>query len=329
MIQTLIGKNDAYRFNAEHKADVISNQGYFHVFRGKATSTQQNVLIKQTGNSALISNENHRQIVEEILLNINKLHKSIAQTIDVIQGDESYYIVREYVQGVSLHNFIFDPDYSKFRSVQLFAEITRQLCEITATLHAHGIVHRNIKPTNIILEHNSLGQIDTIDIRIKIVDFERVQIARRSMLNFGRIPISHVYSSPEMVLQHADLIDFTSDIYSIGITVFELFAHKPAYNSNNPNLVLNMQVAFPLKKTPEMPKPLFMILFKASFKHVFRKPPTRCAPEEVHSFLKNAIKMRYQSIADFASDFDNFLAQQKIKKPLFGFLKRKKNNETN
>lgn len=323
MIHSLSGTNDTYRFNAEHKADVISTQErYFHVFRGKSASMQRDVLIKQTAIPTLVSTESHRQIVEEILLNINKLHSSIAQTLDVIHSEDSYYIVREYVQGVSLHNLIFDPDYSKIRSAHLLAEITRQICEITATLHAHGIVHRNIKPANVIVQHNSLGQIDTVNVRIKIVDFERVHIAGRSMLNFGRVPISRVYSSPEMVLQYSDLVNFTTDIYSIGIMLFELFAHKPAYNSDNSNLILNMQVAFPLKKTPEMPKQLFMILHKASFKHVFRKPPAHCNPNEVYAFLKNAINLRYQSVSDFSRDLEGFFALQGQKKSFFKLRKR-------
>ncbi|MCL2327181.1 MAG: protein kinase [Bacteroidetes bacterium] len=323
MIQNLKGKNDTYIFNAEHKADVISTgERYFHVFRGKSSTTNCDVLIKQIAQPNLISNEQHAQIVEEILLNINNLHSGIAQTLDVIQSDDSYFIVREYVQGVSLHNFIFDPDYSKIRSAQLLAEITRQLCEISATLHANGIVHRNIKPANIIVMHNSFGQIDTVQPRIKLVDFERIQITGRSMLNFGRLPISRVYSSPEMVLQQANLIHTTTDIFSLGITLFELFARVPAYNTTNQDLILNMQVAFPLKKTPEMKKQLFAILHKASFKHVFRKPPTHYDASEAHNFLKNAVASRYLSVTDLWRDLEGFFAQQGQKKPLLKFMKR-------
>ena len=325
MIQNLKGKNDSYLFNAEHKADVISTgERYFYVFRGKSQSTQRDVLIKQTAIPTLISNENHRQIVEEILLNINKLHNSLAQTLDVIQSNDSYYIVREYVQGVSLHNLIFDPDYSKIRSAHLLAEIARQLCEITATLHANGIVHRNIKPANVIVMHNHLGHIDTVNIRIKLADFERIQITGRSMLNFGRLPVSRVYSSPEMLLQQANLIHITTDIFSIGITLFELFARKPAYNSDNQDLILNMQVAFPLKKTPEMPKQLFAILHKASFKHVFRKPPTHYDACEAHNFLKKAVSSRYLSVIDLQRDLEDFFAQQGHKKPLFRFRRKER-----
>ncbi|MDR0941169.1 MAG: hypothetical protein LBM68_02960, partial [Bacteroidales bacterium] len=118
MIHSLTGTNDTYMFNAEHKADVISTQGYFHVFRGKSISSQGDVLIKQAAIPTLVNNENHRQIIEEILLNINKIHASIAKTLDVVYSEESYYIVREYVQGVSLHNLMFDPDYSNIRSAQ-------------------------------------------------------------------------------------------------------------------------------------------------------------------------------------------------------------------
>lgn len=318
------GKNDTYIFNAEHKADVISTgERYFHVFRGKSSTTQRDVLIKQCAQPNLISNEQHAHIVEEILLNINNLHSALVQTLDVIHSDNGYCIVREYVQGVSLHNLIFDPDYSKIRSAQLLAEITRQLCHITATLHANGIVHRNIKPTNIIVEFNQLGQIDTVSPRIKLVDFERIQITGRSMLNFGRLPISRVYSSPEMVLQQANLIHTTTDIYSMGITLFELFAHAPAYNTPNHDLILNMQVAFPLKKTPEMSKQLFAILHKASFKHVFRKPPTHYDAKDVHNFLKNAIALRYLSVNDLMRDLEEFFAQQGAKKPLLKFIRKR------
>ncbi len=323
MLHYLQGKNETYIFNAEHKADVISTgERYFHVFRGKSNITNRDVLIKQTAIPTLINNEQHRTIVEEILLNINKLHSGIAQTLDVIQGEDLYYIVREYVQGVSLHNLIFDPDYSKIRSVQLMMEITRQMCEITATLHANGIVHRNIKPTNVIVEFNQLGQINVVSPRIKLTDFERIQITGRSMLNFGRLPISRVYSSPEMVLQQANLIHTTTDIFSIGITLFELFARVPAYNTTNQDLILNMQVAFPLKKTPEMKKQLFAILHKASFKHVFRKPPTHYDASETHGFLKNAIALRYLSVVDLWRDLEEFFAQQGQKKKIFKFLSK-------
>ncbi|MDR2964079.1 MAG: protein kinase [Bacteroidales bacterium] len=321
MIQQLSGKTNRYTFNTAHKADVISTgERYFHVFRGKSEQAPYHVLIKQCAQPQLIHSPAHALLVEEILLNINKLHPNIAPTLDVVQHNGTYYIMREYVQGVSLHNVMFDPDYKTLRSAPFLLEITRQLCEITAALHAHGIVQRNIKPTNIILESNELGYIDTENPRIQLVDFERIQVAGTSMLNFARLPISRSYSSPEMVLQQANLISTATDIYSIGIVLFELFAHVPAYNTPNQNLILNMQVAFPLKKTPEMPKELFAILHKAAYKHVFRKPPTHYDAKEVHAFLKNAITLRYTSALDVYADIREFFTRQSEKKRLFGLL---------
>lgn len=328
MLISLVGVNDIYIYNNEHTPDVLSNQEkWFHVFRGKSQNTNKAVVIKQIIGEGLIQNENHIAVVRDILTNLHSIHTSIVKTLDVIANEEGVFIVREYVEGISLHTVNIDPDYKYTRKFSFYRELILKLCDVVSVFHEQGVVHRNLKPTNIILTTNSIGHIDVLNPTFVIVDFERLLLRQTSLLNFPRTPMSIMYSPPEQVLRHEEIVGFWSDIYSVGHICYEVISRKYPYHTpvHNPNLIHNLQASFPLRKLPSIPKPIFTVIAKASYKYPFTRPPQMLDPEEVAVALKTAVVSRYHSMQECKQAFEaafNEVTKKKnvvtIVKGLFG-----------
>lgn len=314
MLISLAGKQNIYEYNAENEGDIVNSRSeYFHVFRGRVVATGETVIIKKVIDSSIITGGNHIEIVSQILHQINNLHDCIGTTLDVIEHNNTVYIVREFVRGVNLHTICFDPDYPHLRHPIFLLNIASKVCEILDVVHTHGIIHRNIKPSNIIVECDDLGQIDMFATNIKIVDFENAQVSGHSIFAFPKVPISLVYSPPEIVLKHYDVVNESSDLYCVGIIIYETIARIPAFESDKKDLILHMQVSFPLKKKWNIPLPLFLIIQRATHKQIFKIPPSRYAYNDVKTMLANATRHRYQSAKDMKSAIDSFI-QTKVSK---------------
>ncbi|MBE6894939.1 MAG: Stk1 family PASTA domain-containing Ser/Thr kinase [Ruminococcaceae bacterium] len=199
-------------------------------------------------------------------------HDSIIKVVDFNITDSEKYIVIEYIDGVTLKEFMENRGKLTWEDTLIFANII-----LSALSHAHenGVVHRDLKPQNIML---------TRDGRLKIMDFGIARLATASQRTVTDKAIGSVhYISPEQV--RGQSTDGRSDIYSIGIMMYEMITGKLPFQSETAVSVALQQLsekAQPVSElVPEVPKGLEQIIMKA-----IEKDPD----------------MRYQSAAEMRGD---------------------------
>jgi serine/threonine-protein kinase len=148
-------------------------------------------------------------------------HPNIVTIYDVGEDTESRvsYIAMEYIEGKTLKSMIAEK--ANFGSDQV-ADIIAQVAEALDYAHRKGIVHRDIKPANIIL---------TTDGKVKITDFGIAKIASSNLTTTGQFLGTPNYMSPEQVTGAP--IDGRSDIFSLGVVLYELLAKRKPFSGEN------------------------------------------------------------------------------------------------
>lgn len=146
-------------------------------------------------------------------------HPRIAAIFDYGEDNDIAYIVMELVNGKSLYEHL--QNKAKFELAEI-GEIIRQLLDGLGYAHAQGVVHRDVKPSNILINDDG---------RIKISDFGIAHLDSSSLTQVGEIMGSPGYMSPEQFT--GDEPDARTDIYAVGVIAYELLAsRKPFIGSN-------------------------------------------------------------------------------------------------
>lgn len=140
-------------------------------------------------------------------------HSHIVQVYDFGQTDEFYYFVMEFVDGVNLRALIRE---GKLQSKEAL-KIVPQICEALQFAHDEGIVHRDVKPENILIDKKG---------RVKIPDFGLAKLLDNaaedlSLTGTGQLMGTLGYMAPEQ-LQQARAVDHRADIYSLGVVFYEM-----------------------------------------------------------------------------------------------------------
>lgn len=213
-------------------------------------------------------------------------HPNIVKIYDVGFTDEIQFIVMEYIDGITLKEFIEQQGVLKWKDALHF--ITQIL---RALQHAHdkGIVHRDIKPQNIML---------FTDGTIKVMDFGIARFSRIDGKTLSDKAIGSVhYISPEQA--QGDMTDERSDIYSVGVMLYEMLTGKKPFDGDTAvNVALKhmQENAVPPKEImPSIPDALEEIVI-----HAMEKQPAQ----------------RYQSAAEMIRDIDTFKLNQSV---VFGY----------
>lgn len=156
-------------------------------------------------------------------------HPNIISIYDVSMSGESKYIVMEYVEGITLKNYMMKKGALPFPEIISFCE---QILRALAHAHSKGIVHRDIKPQNIMLLKNGL---------IKVADFGIAKLPNAETVTMTDKAIGTVYYiSPE---QASGLpIDTRSDLYSTGVLMYEMATGQLPFSGETPVSVALMQV---------------------------------------------------------------------------------------
>lgn len=185
-------------------------------------------------------------------------HDHIVAIYDVHSGQRPY-IVMEYVDGMPLHHYLHEQGSSVFISDLM--DILGQVCEGLAEAHAIGVVHRDIKPGNIVITRANL--------RAKIMDFGIARIEEETGLTVsGSLMGTPYYMSPEQI--RGEEVGPASDLYSLAAMVYQLFTGKQVFEGNISSLVY--QHVHTLPKAPSilnsaLPTTLDVVLLKALSKN--------------------------------------------------------------
>ena len=160
----------------------------------------------------------------DILASIN-CNDNIAKLIDVWEGGEGVFIIMEYVDGKNLRQLKQEYVFDEIATLQIAQEVAKTL---SAILESHGIIHRDIKPENIMLNK---------DFQLKLLDFGLSKqfghdtCTDITMANIGLGTPG--YMSPEQ-FKDAKNVDFRSDIFSLGATMFYLLTGEKPFAGETP-----------------------------------------------------------------------------------------------
>ena len=223
-------------------------------------------------------------------------HPNIVKVYDVSVNDDLQYIVMEYVDGMTLREYLNERGgkLSSRETVHFISQILKAL----EHAHANGVVHRDIKPQNIMLLDN--GQ-------LRMMDFGIARISRAdNQLLVGKAMGSVHYISPEQA--KGDETDCTSDIYSVGVMMYEmLFGHLP-FDADDVVEVAIKQISDQPKSlreiAPEVPGALVEITEKAMAK----LPQNRYASaremlDALDTYVQNpSVMFEYQYITEDAPE---------------------------
>ncbi len=146
-------------------------------------------------------------------------HPNIVTIHDVGEEEETSFIAMEYVEGKNLKQIIRDKESLSWDRI---AEIIAQVAEALDYAHRKGIVHRDVKPANIII---------TSDGAVKITDFGIAKIETSSLTETGQFLGTPNYMSPEQVTGEA--VDGRSDLFSLGVVLYELLTRKKPFLGDN------------------------------------------------------------------------------------------------
>ena len=188
---------------------IIGSGGMSVVYRAKDTKLDRFVTFKVLKEDYLTDLELVERFPEEARAAAGLNHQNIVSIFDYGQDDDIYYIVLEYVDGASLKELINKK--APFADDIIIA-VTLQIAEGLAEAHRNEIVHRDIKPQNILVTRTNI---------VKVADFGIARAARNSTLTAGSGSMGSVhYFSPEQA--RSGYIDHKTDIYSLGVCMFEM-----------------------------------------------------------------------------------------------------------
>ena len=202
-------------------------------------------------------------------------HPNIVNVFDVGDDNGVYYIVMELIEGITLKEYIS----KKGRlSVKEATSIAIQVSMGLEAAHSHGIVHRDVKPQNIII---------SMDGKVKVTDFGIARAASSNTINSNVMGSVH-YSSPEQV--RGGYSDEKSDIYSLGITMYEMVTGKVPFDGDTTVAIaikhLQEEMVPPSVFAEDLPHSLEQIILKCTQKSVDRRYQNM---EDVIADLKHSL----------------------------------------
>lgn len=213
-------------------------------------------------------------------------HPNIVNVYDVGEDEGLHYIVMELVEGITLKKFIERKGKLELKEA---VGIAIQIAQGMEAAHANHIIHRDIKPQNIIISKEG---------KVKVTDFGIAKAATSNTIAAGQAVGSVHYISPEQA--RGGYSDEKSDIYSLGITLYEMISGKMPFAADNTVSVALLHIneeAVPLRELdPEIPASIDKIVQKCMQK----KPERRyLTATELIADLKKAVSEPEGDYVDF------------------------------
>lgn len=201
---------------------LIGSGGMADVYKAQCLKLNRFVAIKFLKKEFLADREFAERFDAEARAAAGIVHPNIVSVYDVGLSEAGKYIVMEYVEGITLKEYIDENGKLTWREA---ASVAGQISSALSCAHKNGIIHRDIKPHNIIITTQGTA---------KVTDFGIAKAVSQSTIvkTDGNILGSAHYFSPEQGMGGA--VDKTTDIYSLGVVMFEMLTGKVPYDNQNP-----------------------------------------------------------------------------------------------
>ena len=314
----IIGKTIANRFEIISKTGV---GGMATVYVAKDKVLNRDVAVKVLKDEFTTDEEFVKRFNSEALSAASLTHPNIVSIYDVGNEDGIYYIVMELVRGKTLKQIITEEGALPWK---WSVNIAMQIASALETAHKNNIVHRDIKPHNIIITEDGVA---------KVTDFGIAKAVSNSTITaFGTTIGSVHYFSPEQA--KGGYTDAKSDIYSLGVVMYEMLTGKVPFDADTSVSValkhMQEQPIPPMEINENIPKAVNDIILKAMEKEPMARYQTATA------MLKDLAKALKDPDGEFVEeeDFDDGLTRRMdaitddmIKDSKAGNKKKKKKNK--
>ncbi len=269
----------------------VGRGGMAEVYKALHTSLGRFVALKIL-HPFLGEDPQFKERFEQEARNVAQLrHTNIVQVydFDFDPQRELYYMVMEYIDGPTLRARLMQLNFqAEHFSIPEAISITRDLASALGYAHSRGMIHRDLKPGNIMFDSDG---------RVVLTDFGIARIiSGPNVTASGSMIGTPAYMSPEQGLGQSG--DHRSDIYSLGIVLYQLLTGTTPYNADTPIAIVLKHVNDPLPPptsvNPEIPEGLERIIYKALAK----------APEE-----------RYQNVEEMAAHLMDLEAAASLRVP--------------
>jgi len=229
---------------------------------------------------------------------INFQHPNIIPITKFFSLNNAHFIVSDYEASVTMKAFYSSRKLRKKADNLFFVKTVLGALQGLKALHERGILHLDIRPQNILLRTEN-GLPDYQNPVAKLIDFGSAKFPDHEPQHR---PYAFVYSAPEQVLNAWEALDFSTDIYALAVSFYEIMSREIPFKHSHPEMLASLQLTQPLKPNKRIDNQLFEILQKASFKHKFRLPPNRYSRAEIVDFLRNANAQRYKTCDEMIAD---------------------------
>jgi beta-lactam-binding protein with PASTA domain/predicted Ser/Thr protein kinase len=180
-------------------------------------------------------------------------HPNIVSIYDRGEAEGTYYIAMEYLDGRSLKELILSRGDAP---IAVVVEYARQILSALRFAHRHGIVHRDIKPHNVLVDGEG---------RVKVTDFGIARAGTSQMTEAGSIVGTAQYLSPEQA--RGGDVDQRSDLYSLGVLMYEMLTGEVPFSGDTPVEIamkhLSQMPLPPSTKRPDVPRDLDMVVMRS------------------------------------------------------------------
>ncbi|MCK5594859.1 serine/threonine protein kinase [bacterium] len=261
--------------------DIVKFGGMSQIYKAIDPATKEVVAIKILHPGKM----NHRTIngfVQEAKMLEKLNHPNIIQVIDFGKEEGTLYTVMEYINGKDLKKLLL---HKKIKGFQEKYDIILQIGRGLDYLHENNIIHKDIKPENILILKNN---------EVKIIDFGLAHYDRLRIFTHNHfIDGTPTYMSPEQIKK--EHIDTRTDIYSFGILIYEMLTGRVPYQGNDKNAIMRAHINIHTR-------PRSISYYDSSIS----KNTENCVMKTIE---KNPNK-RYQTVSEMILDF----RRSKIKK---------------
>ena len=265
----------------------IGSGGMAVVYKAVQDPLGRIVAIKALKPSIAIDSQFAKRFEREAHFMASLQHENILHVHDYVKDGRSMYIVMEYVEGIDLYDLL---DHSPRLPVEVAAIITLQVARALDYAHFRGIIHRDIKPANIMISRHG---------EVKLMDFGIARDDKLSDLTETGTGLgTPSYMSPEQIL--GDKLDFRSDIFSVGIVLYQMITGRKPFVEDEARTVMQKirldRYTSPRKLNTIVPRQLERILARCMEKMpANRYPTTQALIDDLMEFLASRVPMNYSA----------------------------------
>ncbi len=279
------------RFGRFQLLDELDGGGQGIVYRAKQFGTKRIVALKVIREGALASASERQRFKNEVTLASRLDHPNIVSVYECGQEDGRDYFAMEYVDGEPLDRYLCTRTLSIEETLTLFL----QICDAVHYAHQRGVIHRDLKPSNVLVDEFGCARILDFGLAKPVSPAESA--ITMIVTQTGSFAGTWYYASPEQAMRDSSLIDIRSDVYSLGVILYEML-------------------------TDFLPYPVSGKSCETVAQSIIETPPIR--PSSIRSDIEDDLQTiilialhkdrerRYQSAAAFREDLRRFLNGEAI-----------------